>query len=73
MKKCFAHTARHQEDWEPLKTHLLNVAVRARQFASAFGAGVEGFSAGLIHDLGKYGERFQERLLNHEESIDKGG
>jgi CRISPR-associated helicase Cas3/CRISPR-associated endonuclease Cas3-HD len=68
--KYFAHTARHREDWEPLKTHLLNVAVRARQFASAFGAGVEGYIAGLLHDLGKYGIRFQERLHGKGRHID---
>ena len=25
---CYAHTAPNEPDWEPLKTHLLNVAVR---------------------------------------------
>lgn len=66
----FAHTAPQKSDWEPLKTHLLKVASRARQFASAFDAGEEGYIAGLLHDLGKYGERFQKRLHGISRHID---
>lgn len=68
--KCFAHTAPRPNDWEPLKTHLLGVAARARLFASVFGAGDEGYVAGLLHDLGKYGERFQKRLHGEGRHID---
>ena len=60
---CYAHTAPNESDWEPLKVHLLNVAARARLFASAFGAGEEGYIAGLLHDLGKYGELFQKDFV----------
>lgn len=56
----YAHTAPERENWEPLRKHLLNVAARARTFASAFGAGEEGYIAGLLHDFGKYGELFQK-------------
>jgi HD superfamily phosphodiesterase len=33
------------------------VAARAAEFAAAFGAADEARLAGLLHDLGKYGER----------------
>jgi len=62
-RSFFAHTAPNASDWEPLKAHLLNVAARAQQFASAFDAGEEGYIAGLLHDLGKYGELFQEDIV----------
>jgi len=67
---AFAHTAPNKVDWEPLRTHLLSVATRARQFASAFGADEDGYIAGLLHDLGKYGERFQKRLHGEGRHID---
>ncbi len=71
--KCkifYAHTAPTKKDWEPLGKHLLNVADRARTFAAAFGASEEGYIAGLLHDLGKYGERFQKRLHGEGRHID---
>jgi CRISPR-associated helicase Cas3/CRISPR-associated endonuclease Cas3-HD len=42
--------------------HLQAVARRAAEFASAFGAEEEARLAGLLHDLGKYGDLFQRRL-----------
>jgi len=66
----YAHTAQQETDWEPLKDHLLNVADRARLFASAFGAGEEGYIVGLLHDFGKYGVMFQKRLHGEGRHID---
>ncbi len=50
--------------WQPLAVHLRNVATLARQFAEPLGLGTEAELAGLLHDLGKYAERFQARLRN---------
>ena len=66
----YAHTAEtetgerdpNQSRWQLLSTHLHNVAELARQFAAPFGLADEAHLAGLLHDLGKYGERFQQRL-----------
>ncbi len=66
----YAHTAPLGKHWEPLKKHLLNVAHRARLFASAFGASEDGYIVGLLHDLGKYGKRFQKRLHGEGQHID---
>ncbi len=67
----YAHTAEtktgerlSQEHWQPLAKHLQNVAERAGQFAAPCGLADEARLAGLLHDLGKYGERFQQRLAN---------
>ena len=70
MKSYFAHTAPQQADWEPLKDHLVNVAKRANKFATVFEAGIEASIAGYLHDLGKYGELFQDRLYGMAKHID---
>ena len=59
----YAHTnGTDKAHWQLLKDHLLSVAELARRFASAFGAGSYGYSAGLLHDLGKFSKEFQQRL-----------
>lgn len=66
----YAHTAEtetgerdpNQSRWQLLSTHLCNVAELARQFAAPFGSADEARLAGLLHDLGKYREAFQEYL-----------
>ena len=62
-----AETATGERDpnklrWQLLSTHLQNVAEWAEQFAAPFGLADEARLAGLLHDLGKYGKRFQQRL-----------
>ena len=66
----YAHTAEtatgerdpNKSHWQLLSTHLCNVAERAALFAAPFGLADEARLAGLLHDLGKYGKRFQQRL-----------
>ena len=60
-KIYYAHTAEDErgdrlpEDrWQPLATHLRNVADLARKFAIPLGLATEVKLAGLLHDLGKY-------------------
>ncbi len=62
----YAHTLpnRPETEWEPLEEHLENVASLAGEFAAAFGAADWGRLAGLWHDLGKYSNDFQARLLS---------
>lgn len=67
--KYYAHTAEDcdgkplpQMHWQPLVEHLRNVAAMAKQFAAPLGMAAEAELAGLLHDLGKYAERFQARL-----------
>ena len=66
----YAHTAEtetgerdpNKSRWQLLSTHLCNVAEWAELFAAPFGLADEACLAGLLHDLGKYGKRFQQRL-----------
>lgn len=66
----YAHSAPTRQQWEPLRVHLAAVAARAGAFAACFGAGDEGRAAGLLHDLGKYSERFTRRLEGRERGLD---
>lgn len=61
----FAHSkdGLKQAKWQKLTDHLDNVAELASCFAGSFGAGEWGRAAGALHDLGKYSQGFQERLL----------
>ncbi|MGH9326496.1 MAG: CRISPR-associated endonuclease Cas3'', partial [Terriglobia bacterium] len=68
-KPRLADLAEEQLGWQLLRTHLSNVAEKARFFAEPFGLGLEAHRAGLLHDLGKYGEAFQERLRGHGSGI----
>ncbi len=47
---------------ELLRDHILAVAGRAEQFGTAFGVGQQAKVAGLLHDLGKYADQFQDRV-----------
>jgi CRISPR-associated helicase Cas3/CRISPR-associated endonuclease Cas3-HD len=70
MRRFFAHTASRSDGqpdpdesrWQPLAAHLRNVAGLARRFAEPLGLADEAELAGWLHDLGKYAERFQDRL-----------
>src|SRR5437016_2357357 len=68
----YAHTATlpdgkpdlNKNRWQSLSTHLSNVAQLAKTFAAPLGLAAEAKLAGLLHDFGKYAERFQARLSN---------
>ncbi|MGC9973515.1 MAG: CRISPR-associated endonuclease Cas3'' [Bryobacteraceae bacterium] len=66
----FAHSGNDQGAWDPLRAHLEGVAERARGFAELFEAADDAYLAGLLHDLGKYGDLFQERLKGNESGLD---
>jgi CRISPR-associated endonuclease/helicase Cas3 len=65
MLKYYAHSLKNQpvEKWQLLEEHLQNVEKLAGVFAEEFGSKEWGALAGLWHDVGKYGNSFQEMLL----------
>ncbi len=66
----FAHTANAFGHFENLREHLRAVAARAAVYAETFCASEEAWLAGLLHDLGKYGDLFQKRLQGKATGID---
>ncbi len=70
-KDYFAHSGCEPGGaWEPLREHLEGVARRTAEYAGAFGAEIEGRLAGLLHDVGKYGDLFVRRLAGKEKGLD---
>ncbi len=66
----YSHSTSKSGRVEYLSSHLDAVAKRASEYAEAFGASDEALIAGLLHDLGKYGDLFQKRLEGKERGID---
>ncbi len=64
-KHFYAHSleGKPPDKWQPLDKHLKNVAEKAAQFAKPFGGEQWAYLAGLWHDLGKYSDAFQAKLL----------
>ncbi|PTA66623.1 CRISPR-associated helicase/endonuclease Cas3 [Deinococcus arcticus] len=70
----WAHTPSEGSGGKPhdLKTHLLDTAQRARNYAEVFGAGNLAYLLGIWHDLGKYNPEFQQYLRDAQAAEAKG-
>lgn len=66
----FAHSANTTGEWHRLSAHLESVAGLARGFAHMTPWADEAHLAGLLHDLGKYADRFQARLHGKDSGLD---
>lgn len=58
----YAHLSEDKQRSQTVMAHLSNTATLAADFAAQFNAEEYGYAAGLIHDIGKYADRFQKRL-----------
>ena len=58
-----AHVRPEDGRKESIADHLHEVAEMASEFASVFGAETWAYAAGLAHDIGKYSDAFQRRIL----------
>ncbi|MDD3717749.1 MAG: CRISPR-associated helicase Cas3' [Actinomycetota bacterium] len=65
-----AHSVNIAGEVDTLRDHLKKVADRAAEYAEAFNAAPEAYLAGLLHDIGKYGDAFQRRLRGEVRGID---
>ena len=59
-----------QVQQQTVQEHLAGTAAMAEKFAATFGAGSQGRIAGLTHDMGKYTDGFQNRLLYQGKRVD---
>lgn len=63
MTTYYGHTHKlGKAYWQTLRDHAFNVALRAGTHAEAFSETDRAFLMGVFHDLGKYGDLFQQRL-----------
>ncbi len=68
--RYFAHSENMAGAAHFLSDHLASVAERACGFLDGHRGAEETRLAGLLHDLGKYGDRFQARLRGEEKGLD---
>lgn len=66
----YAHSGNGVGLWHPLRRHLQDVSQLASEFAQNFPWQDEAALAGMLHDLGKYGDRFQDRLHGKDSGLD---
>lgn len=62
MTKYYAHSVNDYKKWHLLKEHLASVSRLSGEHVTGWKGEDEAKLAGLLHDLGKYGDRFQNRL-----------
>lgn len=66
----YAHSANAFRQWHLLSEHLCAVAELASAYAGNSPWAQEAALAGLLHDLGKYADRFQARLEGEDSGLD---
>ncbi len=70
MESCYLSHCAEDGRQESVLQHLQETAIMAEGFAAAFGAGPQGYLAGLMHDIGKYSDAFQARLQGNPHRVD---
>lgn len=71
----FAHSIPGTTDcsgWEPLEEHLRAVALHAKRLAAAFGGEDWAEAAGLLHDIGKVSQAYQDYIRRAGQELSKG-
>ena len=69
VRRCLAHVSEDGSE-QSVEAHLEGTAALAAGFAAPFGAGAQGRFVGLAHDIGKYSDAFQRRLLENGRKVD---
>jgi CRISPR-associated endonuclease/helicase Cas3 len=59
-----------ESEWQLLKEHLIATSVLAAELGTDAGVSELARAAGLLHDIGKYAQVFQERLRGSPQRVD---
>lgn len=71
MVSYYAHSSDNKEKpWQTILDHLQNTSKYAAMYANEFGAGEFAYICGMLHDLGKYSQRFQMKLTGLSTKVD---
>lgn len=70
VDQYYAHSANAHGTWHRLAEHLSCVSKLAGEFLQGWKGAEEAALAGLLHDLGKYGDLFQARLRGEVQGLD---
>ncbi len=70
MTTYYAHSGNDYKKWHLLKEHLSSVSRLTGEYLAEWKGVEEGQLSGLLHDLGKYGDRFQNRLKGLDKGLD---
>lgn len=66
----WAHVSPETEKKQLMTEHLTATAKMAARFAKAFNAEYLGNFCGMLHDIGKYSDKFQRRIRGGKETVD---
>src|SRR5262249_57861152 len=68
----YAHSIKNApaEHWQTMRDHALAVAELAAERGMKFGASELARVAGLLHDVGKYSDSFQRKLMGETLRVD---
>jgi CRISPR-associated endonuclease/helicase Cas3 len=70
MKPIFAAHLRENGMIQSVKKHLEGAATLAKKFGSSFGSGDYAYLCGMLHDIGKYSDKFQKRIYEGGKIVD---
>lgn len=68
--RYYAHSENRVGRKHPLKLHVAGVSKFVQEFLAGTSFVEEGVLAGVLHDVGKYGDLFQARLRGEEQGLD---
>ena len=70
MDTIFAAHIRDDKTVQSVKKHLEGAAKLAERFANSFGSGDYAYLCGMLHDIGKYSDKFQRRIFEGGNRVD---
>jgi len=70
MNSIFAAHIKEDGAIQPIKEHLLGTAELAKRFGNSFGSDDYAYLCGILHDIGKYSDKFQKRIFECGSRVD---